>query len=85
MKRGPLQGVTQKISNAVLDILRKREIDKRLFNYLLVKNVQLERFYILTKTHKRMTNIPGQPVISNNGTSTENISPYLDYHLKSLI
>ena len=35
--------------------------------------------------HKRMTNIPGQPVISNNGTVTENISSYLDYHLKSLI
>ena len=85
VKRGPLQGVTQKISNAVLDMLRKREIDKKLFNYLLVKNVQLERFYILTKIHKRMTNIPGQPVISNNGTSTENISSYLDYHLKSLI
>ena len=72
MKRGPLQGVTQKISNAVLDMLRKREIDKKLFNYLLVKNVQLERFYLLTKIHKRMSNIPGQTVIFNNGTSTEN-------------
>ena len=32
-----------------------------------------------------MTNVPGRPVISNNGTSTENISSYLDYHPKSLI
>ena len=32
-----------------------------------------------------MTNIRGRPVTSNNGTSTENISSYLDYHLKSLI
>ena len=32
-----------------------------------------------------MTNVPVRPVISNNGTSTENISSYLDYHLKSLI
>ena len=33
-----------------------------------------------------MTNIPGWAVISNNGTkSTENISSYLDYLLKSLI
>ena len=32
-----------------------------------------------------MTNVPGRPVISNYGTSTENISSYLDYHLKSLI
>ena len=32
-----------------------------------------------------MTNVPGRPVISNKGTSTENRSSYLDYHLKSLI
>ena len=32
-----------------------------------------------------MTNVPGRPVISNNGNSTENISLHLDYHLKSLI
>ena len=32
-----------------------------------------------------MTNLPGWPVISNNGTNTKNISSYLDYHLKSLI
>ena len=32
-----------------------------------------------------MTNVPGRPVISSYGTSTENISSYLDYHLKSLI
>ena len=32
-----------------------------------------------------MANVPGRPVIFNNGTSTENISSYLDYHLKSLI
>ena len=32
-----------------------------------------------------MTNIPGRPVIFNNGTSIENRSSYLDYHLKSLV
>ena len=32
-----------------------------------------------------MSKRSGQPAISNNGTSTENISFYLDYHLKSLI
>ena len=66
-------------------MLRKKEIDKKLFNYLLVKNPQLGRFYLLPKIHKRMTNVPGHPVTSNNGTRTENISSYLDYHLKSLI
>ena len=85
MKRNPLQSVTQKIRNTLLDMLRKKEIDKKLFNYLLVKNPQLGRFYLLPKIHKRMTNVPGHPVTSNNGTRTENISSYLDYHLKSLI
>ena len=32
-----------------------------------------------------MTSIPGRLVISNNGTSTENVSSYLDNHLKSLV
>ena len=44
MKRDPLQGLTQKIRNTLLDMLRKKEIDKKLFNYLLVKNPQLGLF-----------------------------------------
>ena len=58
-------------------MLRKKERDKKLFHYLLGKNPQLGRFYLLPKIHKRINNAPGQPVISNNGTSTENISSYL--------
>ena len=41
VKRDPLQNVMQKIRNTLLDMLRKKEIDKKLFNYLLVKNLQL--------------------------------------------
>ena len=85
VETGPLQGVMQKIRNTISDMLRKKEIDKKLFNYLLVKPPQLGCFYLLLKIHKRMTNVPGRPVIFNNGTSTENRSSYLDYHLKSLI
>ena len=85
VNRDPLQSVTQKVGNTLLDMLRKKEIHKKLFRYLLVKDLQLGRFSLLPKIHKRMTNVPGRPVISSNGTSTENISSYLDYHLKSLI
>ena len=59
MKRDLLQGITQKICNTLLDMLRKNEIDKKSFNYLLVKNPQLGRFYLLPKIHKTMTNVPG--------------------------
>ena len=30
-------------------------------------------------------NVPGRPVISNNGTATERISSFLDFHLKNII
>ena len=78
VKRDPLQSVTQKILNTLLDMLRKKEI----ICWLKILNLDV---FLLPKIHKRMTNVPGRPVISNNGTSTENISSYLDYHLKSLI
>jgi len=40
---------------------------------------------LLPKIHKRTKNVPGRPVISNNGTATENISAFLDFHLKSIV
>ena len=49
MKRDPLQGVTQNICNILIDMLRKKEIEKQLFNYLLVENPQLGRFNLLPK------------------------------------
>ena len=39
---------------------------------------------MLPKIHKRLHNVPGRPVISNCGYYTENISSFLDYHLKPL-
>ena len=44
----------------------------------------LGRFYLLPKIHKRLHNVPGRPVISNSGFFTENISAFLEYHLKPL-
>ena len=39
---------------------------------------------MLPKIHKRLHNVPGRPVISNSGFFTENISAFLEYHLKPL-
>ena len=50
-----------------------------------MKKPQLGRFYLLPKIHKRTSNVPGHPVISNNGTATENISAFLDFHLKNKV
>ena len=38
----------------------------------------------MPKIHKRLHNVPGRPVISNSGFFTENISAFLEYHLKPL-
>ena len=39
---------------------------------------------MLPKIHKRLHNVPGRPIISNSGYYTENISSFLDFHLKPL-
>ena len=63
-------------------MISKREIDEKLAYYIYIKQIQLGRFYLLPKIHKRTTSVPGRPVISNNSTATENILVFLDFHLK---
>ena len=50
--------------------------------YFFINKPKLGRFYLLPKIHKRLHNVPGRPVISNSGFFTENISAFLEYHLK---
>ena len=45
----------------------------------------LGKLYLLSKTHKRLFNVPGRPVISNCGTPTEKESEFLDSHLKTIM
>ena len=63
-------------------MLNCKEVDKKIMDYLIIKKPQLGRFYLLPKKHKRKINVPVCPVTSNNGTATENISSFLDFHLK---
>ena len=41
------------------------------FTYKYKKVTNLGKLYLLPKIHKRLANVPGRPVISNHGTSTE--------------
>ena len=50
----------------------------------MVKDPKFTRFYLLPKIHKRLHDVPGQPVISNCGYDTENISSFLDFYLQPL-
>ena len=80
-----LQKVNSEIKSVPRDMFKLKEIDKKIMNYLTVKKAQLGRFYLLPKIHKWTINVPGRPVISNNGTATERISSFLDFHLKNII
>ena len=53
-------------------------------NYFLVKDAKLERFYLLSKVHKRVCDVPRRPAISNCGFYIENISSFLEFYLQPL-
>ena len=82
IEQSPLEKVTNKIKTTLKQMVLKKEIETKVMEYLLVKRPQ---FYLLPKIHKRKTNVPGRPVISNNQTATENISSFLDSHLKDIV
>ena len=66
-------------------MVRKKEIETKVMEYLIVKRPQLGCSYLLPKIHKGKTSAPGRLVTSNNQTATENISSFLDFHLKNIV
>ena len=54
-----------------------------LYNYKNATN--LGKLYLLPKIHKRLSNVPERPVISNCGTPTERASDFLHHHLKPVM
>ena len=49
-----------------------------------MKDPKFARFYLLPKTHKKLHNVPGRPVITNSGHYAENNSSFLDHDLQPL-
>ena len=49
------------------------------------KATNLGKMYLLRKIHKILFNVPGRPVILNCSLPTENLSEFLDSHLKGII
>ena len=83
--KGDIEGPLIKTIKSVLRKVRNRkDISDETLDYFLVNNPKVGRFYLLPKIHKRLHNVPGRPVISNSGYYTENISSFLDFHLKPL-
>ena len=65
-------------------VKNRGDIPNETLEYVFINKPKLGRFYLLPKIHKRLHNVPGRPVISNSGFFTENISAFLEYHLKPL-
>ena len=61
--------------------------DKNLkyFIYQYKKACNLGKLYLLPKIHKRLSEVPGRPAISNCGAPTEKVSEFLDFHLKTIM
>ena len=55
------------------------------FTYSFKKATKLRKLYFLPKIHKRLSALPGRPVVFNYGTPTEKVSEYLDYILKPIM
>ena len=71
-----------------LNLKRKGSISEKEMKYFLYgyKNASnLGKLYFLPKMHKRLSIVPGRPVISNCSTPTKKASEFLEYHLKPVI
>ena len=61
--------------------------DKNLtyFTYQYKKACHLGKLYLLPKIHKRLSTVPGSPVILNCGAPTEKVSEFLDFLLETIM
>ena len=69
---------------STLDDMKDREcLSQKAHKFLSPINTKAARFYLLPKIHKPGN--PGRPILSGNGSPTENISLYVDHFLKPLV
>ena len=69
------------ILNTLENICKRGDVWTDTLNFFLITDAKFPRFYLLSKIHKRLYNVPGRPVILSYGYYTENISLFLDFHL----
>ena len=76
-------------SNTMFKNLRRKgvisEKELKYFSFEYKKATNLGKLYLLPKIHKRLRNVPGRPVIFNCRIPTQNVSEFLDHHLKPVM
>lgn len=53
--------------------------------YMTPANPRRPVMYTLPKIHKNLLHPPGRPIVSGNGSLTEPISQFVDFHIKDLV
>ena len=76
-------------SNKLFESLKRRQlITEKEFKYFCFefkKTCNQGKLYLPPKIHKRLSNVPGRPIISNFGVPTEKVSEYLDSDMQPIM
>ena len=74
--------------NTILKTLKKihtkENVCTKTLNCFIVKDSNFSRFYLLSKIHKALSNVPGRSVILDGGYYTENLFSSLDFYLQPI-
>jgi peptide-methionine (R)-S-oxide reductase len=76
----PTKQFSDEITNELHNMYDNGDIDEETLEYLIPESPKPGRFHLLPKIHK--ANNPGIPIVSANGHPTENISGFVDFHLR---
>ena len=76
-------------SNSMFEELKKKTVitekEKNYFKFNFKKVTNVGKLYLLPRIHKRLSNVPRRPVISNCGTPTKKVLKYLDHHFQPVM
>ena len=60
-------------------------VNHDVWEFIRTKYPKIPTFYCLPKIHKDLINPPGRPIVSGSGALTENLSIFVDLHLKPFV
>jgi hypothetical protein len=83
IKTNPLKETNIIINNTLNALLKNQQLQRSLFNRLIVKNSKLGKFRILCKLHKEKFGI--RPIVNNINHPTSQICKFVDLVLQPLV
>jgi hypothetical protein len=77
--------ITQTNLQKVTEVILKTKIPTETQVKLIPKESTCSKFYLLPKIHKGTYPVPGRPIVSSCSCPTNQISIFLDFHLRPLV